>query len=717
MRKTFVSKCKVWKLNDDRAKIQFSEKVHAKAMARCDADVESMWKELKECLLEVSDEVCGRTKGLPRHRETWWWNEAVARAVKEKRRMYKIWYKSRTERDRLAYCWTRKLASKAVFEAKEAEMKRFGEKLDEEDRKGNVFRVAKQMARKNRAVVGAGCVKDSNGILVAEQEKLLEVWRKYFQSLLNEEFDWNKDGLEASDPVEGPAEEFSASEVRAAIAKMKSGKAVGPSGIAAEMLKAAGEDGVRWVTDICNAVVKEGRIPDDWRKSWMVCVYKGKGDALNCGSYRGIKLLDQVMKVFESILETRLRSKVKLDDMQFGFRPGKGTTDAIFVIRQVQERFLEKKKDLWIAFVDLEKAFDRVPREVLWWALRQLGVEEWIVNVIKTLYENVTTAVKNMHGESGEFGVKVGVHQGSVLSPLLFTMVLEALSRVFREGLPWELLYADDLALMADSEEKLLEKLKRWKQGLEDKGLRVNIGKTKVMKCQVRVGLKEDSGKWPCAVCRKGVGSNSFECVQCQKWVHQACGGVKGNLKTNVKYRCPICSGAVVRKAVECKEVVIGEAGKLDCVDRFCYLGDVIGDGGGVEEATRARVRCAWGKFMELAPILTARRVSLKLKGKMYRSCVQRVLVYASETWAVKVDDMRRLERTERFMIRWMCGGSLRQRRTTRELLDSLGVEDVETVVRRGRLVGLGILNVRREEIGCRRVESWLWMVLNRKAE
>src|SRR5580692_7881336 len=100
-----------------------------------------------------------------------------------------------------------------------------------------------------------------------------------------------------------------------------------------------------------------------------------------------------------------------------------------------------------------------------------------------------------MHGESGQFGVKVGVHQGSVLSPLLFTMVLEALSRVFREGLPWELLYADDLALMADSEEKLLEKLKRWKQGLEDKGLRVNIGKTKVIKCQVRVGLKKDSRK------------------------------------------------------------------------------------------------------------------------------------------------------------------------------------------------------------------------------
>ena len=68
---------------------------------------------------------------------------------------------------------------------------------------------------------------------------------------------------------------------------------------------------------------------------------------------------------------------------------------------------------------------------------------------------------------------------------------------------------------------------------------------------------------------------------------------MKGSLKASVKYRCPICSSVVVRKAVECKKVVIGEAGKLDCVDRFCYLGDVIGDGGGVETTTRSRVRCA----------------------------------------------------------------------------------------------------------------------------
>ena len=83
---------------------------------------------------------------------------------------------------------------------------------------------------------------------------------------------------------------------------------------------------------------------------------------------------------------------------------------------------------------------DRVPREVVWWALRYLGVDEWIVSVIKAMYEDATTKVRLNGRESNAFSVRVGVHQGSVLSPLLFIIVQEALSREFREGLPMELL-------------------------------------------------------------------------------------------------------------------------------------------------------------------------------------------------------------------------------------------------------------------------------------
>ena len=106
---------------------------------------------------------------------------------------------------------------------------------------------------------------------------------------------------------------------------------------------------------------------------------------------------------------------------------------------------------MYYAFVDLEKAYDRVPREVTKWAMRKLGVEEWLVTAIMALYEEAWTVVRTEDGDSDGFEVKVGLHQGSVLSPLLFLIVMEAVTRDVRVGLPWELLYTDDLVLMAES--------------------------------------------------------------------------------------------------------------------------------------------------------------------------------------------------------------------------------------------------------------------------
>src|SRR4029077_5341653 len=108
----FVSKCRVWKLKDDGVKSQFEEKVHAKAVVRTKGDAESMWNELKDCLLEVSEETCGRTNGRPRHRETWWWNEYVASVINEKGRLFKIWRQSKLTSDWRAYCLAKKVAGK-----------------------------------------------------------------------------------------------------------------------------------------------------------------------------------------------------------------------------------------------------------------------------------------------------------------------------------------------------------------------------------------------------------------------------------------------------------------------------------------------------------------------------------------------------------------------------------------------------------------------------
>ena len=424
----------------------------------------------------------------------------------------------------------------------------------------------------------------------------------------------------------------------------------------------------------------------------MVSVYKGKGDALDCGSYRGIKLLEHVMKLFERIIGVRIRAMVCIDSMQFGFMKGRGTTDAIFIVRQLQEKYLAKNRDLWMAFIDLEKAFDRVPRMVIWWALQRLGVEEWLVGVVKSMYENSLTRMKIEGRESEEFSVKVGVHQGSVLSPLLFVVVMEALSLEFREGLPMELLYADDLILMAESREKLVERIKVWKDNLEGKGLRVNVGKSKVMRCHVGDGQPEASGKFPCAVCKKGVGANSIQCVLCNKWVHKRCSGIVGSLKNCMDYHCRRCTGVLRDQEVDEKEIVIDAytGDKIGCVDKFSYLGDVLGKGGGAEEASRNRVRCAWAKFNELAPFLKGKGPSMKVKGRWYSACVQRALIYGSSTWPMKVEDMKRLTRAERSMVRLMCCVGWRDGGNIEELYKRLNIVEISEMVSRERLGWFG---------------------------
>ena len=148
----------------------------------------------------------------------------------------------------------------------------------------------------------------------------------------------------------------------------------GPSGIVAEVLKAAGEEGVELVRQLTEAVFSCGVIPSDWEESFILNLSEGKDEALGRGSYCGLKLTDQVMTLLELVLEFFIREMVNIDEMQCYFVPGRGTTDAIFIVRQLQEKLIAATKLLYFAFVDLEKVFDPVPRKVLWWAWRSPGM-------------------------------------------------------------------------------------------------------------------------------------------------------------------------------------------------------------------------------------------------------------------------------------------------------------------------------------------------------
>ena len=613
-------------------------------------------------------------------------------AVKLKRTRYKT-YKAlakagQTSEAKDAYNEAKRLAKRAVWQAKsKAEKEKFAY-ISSND--SSIFKLAKQMDRTNQDVVGEKCVRNDAGELSLSDEDKMKAWVEHYARLLNVEFEWPSDLLPEVPPVEGPQPPVTLDLIRKALGKMKCGKAAGPSGVVSEMLKAAGEEGIELLRQLAEVVFSNGVIPKDWEESYILNLYKGKGEALDRGNYRGLKLTDQAMKLLERVLDTFIRKMVDIDSMQFGFVPGRGTTDAIFIIRQLQEKYIAANKPLYLAFVDLEKAFDRVPRKVLWWALRSLGVEEWAVRVIQGMYTDVRSRVRVNGQYSEEFGVGVGVHQGSVLSPLLFVLVLEALSREFRTGVPWELLYADDLAVIADSLEECITKLKAWKDGMESKGLRVNMKKTKLMISGPGLDLLRDSSAFPCAVCRSGVGVNSIECSQCKLWVHKKCSGIKGRLTANPDYVCPRCLDQA--RPIDGRPVtqVDVDGTLLDVEASFCYLGDMLCAGGGCALAIITRCCTAWGKFKKLLPILTSKHVSLTTRGKVYNACVRSALLHGSETWAPSAPDLQRLRRNDRSMIRWICGVKPHDEVSIDTLYAKLGIQEVTAALRTRRLRWFG---------------------------
>ena len=158
--------------------------------------------------------------------------------------------------------------------------------------------------------------------------------------------------------MEGPPNPITTDMVKKAILQMKVGKAPGPSGIVVEFIRAASDMGASMICDLPAAIIRDGKVPSDWEESFIVCLYKGKGDALERGNYRRLKLTEQVMKVLERIVDGLIRQLVSIDDSYFGFVAGRGTTEAIFVVRQLQEKYLAANKRLYMAFIDLENAFD-----------------------------------------------------------------------------------------------------------------------------------------------------------------------------------------------------------------------------------------------------------------------------------------------------------------------------------------------------------------------
>ncbi|EYB87751.1 hypothetical protein Y032_0258g462 [Ancylostoma ceylanicum] len=277
-------------------------------------------------------------------KRTWLWTDGVKTLVREKKRRYHAFLDHKTPDNWRVYRVAKKAAKKAVATTKAA--------YYDESRQ-----------RKAEDIEKFHGINDERGQLLMHRKQVTRRWRDYFEHISTGEFDHPR--IPSARPVYGPIQKITTEKIVAALKQMKGRKATGPDDLAAELWKSRCWNPVGWLTKFFNMVVTEKRTPDTWQRSTTVPIWKGKGNLADCANYRPIRLLSHTMKIFERIIDSRIRDIVRLSSIQCGFVSNCGTTDAIHCVRLLIEKHRQKQKPLHLAFLDLEKAFDRVPREVI----------------------------------------------------------------------------------------------------------------------------------------------------------------------------------------------------------------------------------------------------------------------------------------------------------------------------------------------------------------
>ncbi|KAK3566785.1 hypothetical protein QTP86_004517 [Hemibagrus guttatus] len=346
-RSEIEKKTKWWKLKKEECCEEFRQKLRQALGGQ--VLLPDDWETTAEVIRETGRKVLGVSSGRRKEdKETWWWNEEVQDSIQRKRLAKKKWDMDRTEVNRQEYKELQCRVKREVSKAKQKANDELYTRLDTREGEKDLYRLARQRDRDGKDV----------------QQKVDKI---------------RKD------------------EVRKALKRMKSGKAVGPDDIPVE----------------------------------------------SCSNYRGIKLMSHTMKLWERVVEAKEA---------------------------------------------LEKAYDRVPREELWYCMRKSGVAEKYVRVVQDMYERSRTVVRCAVGQTKEFKVEVGLHQGSALSPFLFAMVMDQLSEEVRQESPWTMMFADDIVICSESREQVEENLERWRFALERRGMKVSRSKTEYMCVNEREG-------------------------------------------------------------------------------------------------------------------------------------------------------------------------------------------------------------------------------------
>ena len=469
----------------------------------------------------------------------------------------------------------------------------------------------------------SNAIKSKDGVVLTEQGPVLDRWAEHFQGVLNQnsEFDMSLlDEIPQWDinlDLDTPP---TLEEVSESTKQLSSGKSPGDDCIPPEIYKHGGDTLVAKLLDIFIKIWQEGEVVQQFRNATIIHLYKNKGDRANCDNHRGISLLCTAGKVLARLLLNRLSKHAKniniFPESQCGFRPGRGTDDMVFALRQLQEKCMLQGLDLYLLFIDLTKAFDTINRDGLWKLLEKVGCPAHFVGIIRSFHENMEATVRDGTAKSPPFNVTCGTKQGCVLAPTLFSIFFSLMLHTafkdatdgvdiktrFDKGLCGvktthfnaptkvtvstirDLLFADDCALAATSIEALQRLCDLFARAARRFGLTISIKKTEALYQPAR-----------------------------------------GNFYT--------------------PPVVSIEGKQLNAVESFKYLGGTVTNDASLDAEVTARIARATSSYGRLTKRLWANTgIRLGTKVAVYKAAVLTSLLYGCETWTLNTKQLKRLE-------------------------------------------------------------------------
>ncbi|XP_073671663.1 uncharacterized protein [Paramisgurnus dabryanus] len=641
------------KLNDPRLKHRFVTQVRNRIQALQDlnteinpANINEAFNNIKTAYQQSAEEYLGYRE---KKRSKEWIKPNTWKVIDERRKLKNQTLSSQSERLQEKYKQKYKETNKTVKRMVRADRRAFVEELARgaeiaaaRGEQSMLHRISKQICGKYHSTVSPP-IRNKEGKLLTTEAEQDARWAEHFKEVLNrkspeENADIPEGEIDLDISIELPTKE----EIVAAIKKLKNNKAPGLDNLNAELFKTDPETAAEILEPLFRTIWRKACVPEEWTKGVIIKIPK-KGNLSDCNNWRGITLLSIPSKILAKVIISRLSSAVDstLRKEQAGFRKGRSCTEQIFALRNIIEQSAELQRQLYVNFIDFEKAFDSVHRDSLWHILRAYGIPKHLVKLIKSFYKNYSCCVG---GSDIWFEVTTGVRQGCVMSALLFNLVIDWVMRRSTEtghtGIRWTLFstledldFADDLALISHTHQHMQDKTNKLNQYSSQVGLKINQKKSEVM-------------------------------------------------TINTTTQAPI--------KINNDEITFTES--------FVYLGSIITPDGGSKKDIQNRLNKARSAFISMSNIWRSSQYSVKTKLKLYNSCIIPVLLYGAECWRMTQQDLTKLSTFHTKSLRKILKIFWPNKISNEDLLSRCNQENMPTIIMKRRWQWIG--HVLRKEDG-----------------